>query len=188
MHKRVVLQAFCGLILTAGLVAGTPLRVSADEGDCSAADALSKLPNPLSRWGQIVCTPHGQVITGHSGWVWLQPADHALVAISATFSDDKAPADDAHPYFTKAEVTKVSGEEFDKVYGTFHDGFDPNEEKPVTYRLDLTTESGRTLRMYFFDYFSYGWGMTCPDGQCSRDSRFMMLDMNERPKELAPPI
>jgi hypothetical protein len=197
MRSRVFLGIAAALAMIAGSFAGTPTRAADDI--CAAGaptDAVVKLPAPLSKWGQLICTPLGYVLTGHKGWVWMQPADHSLVIIpaqlSGAFKAQNRPATDGtgngKAYFTHIEVTKVDGPEFDKAYAAFHDGFDPNEQKPSGYRLDLQSADGNSLTMYLFDYFTYGWGIACPDGACDRSTRFMMLDMSKRPAELSPPI
>ena len=87
-----------------------------------------------------------------------------------------------------ASVARVKGSEFDDAYATFHDGFDGHEVKPDGYRVDLTTIEGKSVRMYFFDYDTYAWGMSCPGGKCEADTRFMVLDKNTRPKPRTPSI
>jgi hypothetical protein len=90
-------------------------------------------------------------------------------------------------YFTKIDVVKVKGDEFDSAYGTFHIGFDDKEVKPDAYRVDRP-RSSREFRLFFFDYDSYAWGMTCPDNKCDVDTRFMILDKKNRPKPRQPSI
>jgi len=171
----------------------------ADESACGVApaEAVMTLPTPLNKWAQIVCTKTGQVITGHEGWVWLEPTRHAVVIIpsqnlKAQAQESKVnsdPSDAAgQSYFTKIELTKVTGDEFDKVYEVFHAGFDAKDGKPAAYRLDLKTMSGKEIRLYMFDYFTYGWGMSCSAEACDPTSRFVMLNMSEDPKALPPAI
>jgi len=156
------------------------------------------LPTPLSKWGQILCTDTGQVITGHDGWVWVEPTHRSIVIIPSQnlhaesgglkIDPDPAGGDNAKSYFTKIEFTKIAGEEFDKVYEIFHAGFDQNDGKPTAYRLDVRTVSGKEMRVYMFDYFTYGWGMACSAERCDQSSRFLMLNTHEDPKKLPQPI
>lgn len=153
----------------------------------ASSDAVTTLPAPLNRWGQLRCTPAGYVITGREGWVWLEPTHKALVVIpSQSFGRPEGP--DPNAYFTKIQVTKVIGAEFDQAYEVFHAGFDPKDAKPSAYRLDVTTMDGKDIRVYMFDYFTYGWGMACSKDACDRSSRFVMLDMNKDPQPLEQPI
>jgi hypothetical protein len=155
---------------------------------CAASsDAVTTLPEPLNRWAQLRCTTAGYVITGREGWIWLEPTHKALVVIpSQSFGGAEGP--DPNAYFTKIEVTKVTGDEFERAYEVFHAGFDPKDAKPSAYRLDVTTMDGNDIRLYMFDYFTYGWGMACSKDACDRSSRFVMLDMNKDPQPLAQPI
>jgi len=164
-----------------------PQADSRVEACIASPDAITQLPAPLNRWAQLRCTPAGYVITGRQGWIWIEPNNKALVVIPAqTFGRPEGP--DKNAYFTKVEVTKVTGEEFEKAYEVFHAGFDPKDAKPAGYRLDVTTMDGNDIRVYMFDYFTYGWGMACSKDACDRSSRFVMLNLKEDPKPLLAPI
>ena len=113
---------------------------------------------------------------------------HAIVVIPSQSQPEEGPLVHSSAYFTKITVTKGEGQDFDKAYRIFHAGFDPNEGKPAGYRVDATTMSGEIRHLYFFDYLTYGWGISCPDGTCDATSRFMIVNMNEEPKELPPAI
>ena len=74
-------------------------------------------------------------------------------------------------------------------FGTlFREGMDLREVPPDGYRADLTSVSGKTMRVYFFDYDTFAWGMSCPDNNCVQDSRFIMLDRSREPLPRRPPI
>ena len=88
----------------------------------------------------------------------------------------------------QTRLPSVTGDEFERAYEVFHAGFDPKDAKPTGYRLDVTTMDGKDIRLYMFDYFTYGWGMACSKEQCDRSSRFVMLDMNQDPQPLSQPI
>ena len=153
----------------------------------ASSEAVTTLPTPLNRWAQLRCTSAGYVITGREGWIWLEPTHKSLVVIpSQTFGRPEGP--DPNAYFTKIQVTKVTGEEYEKAYETFHAGFDPKDAKPAAYRLDVSTMDGNDIRVYMFDYFTYGWGMACSKDACDSSSRFVMLDMNKDPQPLSQPI
>ena len=179
----------CTLTLAAGLKATIP-AVALEGHDCSAAapDAVVTLPAPLSKWGQITCTPLGQMLTSHEGWIWIMPDASGTVLIPAQELENAKQATSAESYFTKIDIAQVKGEEFDAAYVTFHHGFDDKEVKPNGYRVDLISASGRAVRMFFFDYDSYAWGMTCPDNKCDTDTRFMILDKNHKPEPRPPAI
>ena len=179
-------------VLTALSASGFPLRAAEDaapQHDCAGSppDALTALPAPLNKWGQIMCTPYGQILASHAGWMWLMP-DLDPVLIPAQAMNGQPQKFGTTMYFTKIDIARVNGDEFDDAYKAFHDGFDDNEVKPDGYRVDLTTVEGRSIRMYFFDYDTYAWGMSCPGGKCETDTRFMILDKNMRPKPRTPSI
>jgi hypothetical protein len=159
------------------------------EAGCAATpEAVTTLPAPLSRWASVRCTSAGYIITGREGWIWIEPNNKALVVIPSGTLQGHADMLDNNAYFTKVEVTKVSGDEFEKAYEVFHAGFDPKDAKPAGYRIELTTMAGNDIRLYMFDYFTYGWGMACSKEACDPSSRFVMLDMSQDPKPLPAPI
>jgi len=181
--------AFSALTIATGLKATMP-AVAVEGHDCSAAapDAVVTLPAPLSKWGQITCTPLGHMLTSHEGWIWIMPDASGTVLIPAQELQNAKDSNGEESYFTRIDVAQVKGEEFNSAYGAFHVGFDNKEVKPDGYRADLTSVSGRTVRMFFFDYGNYAWGMTCSDNTCDTDTRFMILDKNHKPEPRQPAI
>jgi hypothetical protein len=178
-------------ILTIAVPLGFAAPVAAAEGhDCtgSPADAVLKLPLPLAKWGQIACTPTGHVLTSHDGWVWIMPDASRSVIIPSQMVKNEPEEMGNRSYFTNIDVAPVKGTEFDQAYAAFHVGFDEKEAKPDAYRVDLTSVSGNTMRMFFFDYDTYAWGISCPESKCDTGTRFMILDKNHRPEPRQPPI
>jgi hypothetical protein len=178
------------VLTIAALLKFASAAVAVEGHDCAGApgDAVTKLPMPLAKWGQILCTPTGQVLTSQEGWVWIMADASGTVFVPSQIVDKEPEELGNTSYFTKIDVQRVNGEEFNQVYGAFHVGFDDKEVKPDAYRVDLTTVSGKSMRMFFFDYDSYAWAMTCPDNQCDIDTRFMVLDKNHRPEPRQPAI
>jgi hypothetical protein len=202
MRNRSIALMVCTQMVLAGASMVSSARAEDPSCGMSTSEAVSTLPAPLNRWGQIVCTESGQVITGHEGWIWVEPTRHAIVIIPsqnlrAKADERNVDADQMKPegatgegksYFTKIEFTKVRGDEFDQVYKTFHSGFDDSDGKPAAYRLDLKTMSGKEIRLYMFDYFTYAWAMACSGDACDPSSRFVMVNTHEDPKTLPQPI
>jgi hypothetical protein len=91
-------------------------------------------------------------------------------------------------YFTRIEIARIRGAEADEAYATFHEGLDLKEVPPDVYRADLASVSGKVMKVYFFDYDTFAWGMSCPDNNCVQDSRFIMLDRTREPLPRQPPI
>jgi len=187
-QKTLAALSVLSTIATFG-IAPVPAAADTSPHDCASAppDAVTMLPAPLNKWGDIVCTPYGQMLTSHTGWMWLMP-DLDTVLIPAQLTDKQPEPVGNKVYFTKIDVVKVKGAEFDDAYEAFHDGFDGHEVKPDGYRVDITTVEGKSLRMYFFDYDTYAWGMSCPDNKCVTDTRFMILDRHTPPKPREPSI
>ena len=185
--------AFTISVLMALSVPGLTKPVAAADAtaghDCTSApaDAITTLPEPLNKWGQMLCTSYGEILASRAGWMWLMP-DFDPVLIPAQVMDTEPQKTGNTIYFTKIDVARVKGPEFEAAYAAFHDGFDQNEVRPDAYRVDLTTIEGRSIRMYFFDYDTYAWGMSCPGDRCETDTRFMILDKNTRPKPRTPSI
>jgi hypothetical protein len=164
--------------------AGTPII------DCvgSPAEAVMTLPPPLDKWGKITCTPYGHVLAPTGNWTWIWPDGSGTVFIPSQLVMSNPELLGNRSYFTGIEVTRVTGAEFDRAYATFREGLDLREVPPDAYRADLTSVSGKVMTVYFFDYDTFAWGMSCPDNNCVQDSRFIMLDRTREPLPRQPPI
>src|SRR5262245_3636489 len=159
-------------------------------GDCAGSppEAVMTPPAPLNKWGGISCTPYGHVLAGHDNWVWIWPDGSGTVFIPSQLVMNNPQLLGNRSYFTHIEIMPVGGAEFDEAYATFREGMDLTETPPDGYRADLTSVSGKVMRVYFFDYDTYAWGMSCPDNNCVRDSRFLILDRTREPVPRQPPI
>lgn len=177
------------LVLTVCL---NPLEMprAASVGDCAGSppEAVMMLPAPLDKWGQINCTPYGHVLAGRGNWTWIWPDGSGTVFIPSQLVMNNPQLLGNRSYFTRIEIMRVRGAEFDEAYATFREGMDLREVAPDGYRADLTSVSGKTMRVYFFDYDTFAWGMSCPDNNCVQDSRFIMLDRTREPLPRRPPI
>jgi hypothetical protein len=78
---------------------------------------------------EILCTPWGQV-------AWAGITTSASRTGSTQVRDGKA----TKVYFTKIVMTKISGEEFDKAFQTFHADFEDGQARGIP---ELTSASGR---------------------------------------------
>jgi len=189
MRNRILCLALSAPLIVGWVFTSSVASEGGNTSRCAGSPAaVTTLPAPLSRWAEVRCTPVGYVITGRERWIWIEPNHKALVVIPSQSFGRHADPSDSSSYFTKIELTKIGGEEFEKAYEVFHAGFDPKDAKPMGYRLDVTTMAGQEIRLYMFDYFSYGWAMACSKDACDPSSRFVMLNMSEDPKPLPPPI
>jgi hypothetical protein len=174
---------FCGFMLALAVGgARADEGVEFKAGNCSGSPdaAVTKLPFPLNKWGQVSCTKYGHVLTSHDGWIWFLPSAGAvLVPSQVTMGDPKEVGNE--DYFTKIEIAQVKGDEFKNAYGKLMTNLEKDEVKPDGYRVDITTSSGDTLKIYFFDYDTYAWGMDCTSS-CDPEARFIVLDKNHKPE------
>ena len=174
----------------------------ADVGSASAADsvvqdqgnpcagspkeAVMDLPDPLSVWGRLVCTRYGHVITANKGWIWTRPGAFSPIFLPAQMVQKKPAELGNKSYFTKISLTEVETDasEFQKPWTAFSKIF-PNDPFPAnTFRLDLTSVSGKTLQLYFLAFEAKDekhpgslWGMACSQSACDSKSAFLLLDM-----------
>lgn len=150
--------------------------------DCAGtpAAAVMTLPQPLAKWGALVCTPYGHIISNQEGWIWSNPGAYSPVFIPSQMVQTNPTALGNQSYFARIEMNKVEGDEFQSAYTVYNKGFGPDPKKPDGYRLDLASVSGATLKLYFFDYGTHAWAIWCKQ-ECDPSSRFMILNMSKPP-------
>jgi hypothetical protein len=182
--RALVLAVFVFAAMGAGSSRAT------DETDCTGSppQAVMTLPKPLDKWGEIACTQFGHVLTSRKGWLWVLPRERSPVMVPSQMVDRMPAPLGNKSYFTSIEIVRVNGTEFEEVYQTFHEGFDPHETLPDGYRVDLVSVSGKKTRLYIFDYDTYAWGMECLGTICEPSSRFMILDKDHMPTARGPSI
>lgn len=129
-----------------------------------------------------MCTPYGHIITSRDGWIWTQPGAYAPVMIPAQMVRENPEQVGNKVYFTHVSFTRVAGKELEEAYAAFVKGFDDEGEKTTGYRLDAKSVSGKELKLYFFENGPSIWGIWCTK-QCDPMSRFMLLNMNEKPNQ-----
>jgi len=171
-----------GISLAAVVIGFWAIAAPARAYDCAGTppNAVMTLPEPLAAWGALVCTSSGHIITNKEGWIWTHPGGYAPVSFPSQMVQTVPSALGNKSYFTRIDMTKVDGDEFQMAFSAFHEGFAPDAEQPTAYRLELTSVSGQMLKVYFFDYNVRVWGISCPD-KCDRSTRFMLLNLNKAP-------
>jgi hypothetical protein len=164
-----------------GLIIGLQSTASlADDCAGSPPDAVMTLPAPLDRWAQLICTQYGHVIIAHEGWIWSRPGDYAPVWIpSQMVRTDPAPLGN-ESYFTKIEITKIEGNEVEIPHAVFRSIFAGEKPPTSALRLDVTSNSGKALMLYFLSD-TVPWGIWCSDNKCDPSSVFMVLNMAREP-------
>ena len=153
-------------------------------GECEGTPktAVTTLPIPLANWGQVVCTPFGHIITNKEGWVWSNPGSYSPVMIPSQMVRSNPEPLANESYFTKVEMSELSGIEADEAVMIFEKGFDTSGTKPTVYALNVVSVSGKSLGFKFFDYGDSQWGMWC-NGECDPHSKFMLLNMANGPNK-----
>ncbi|MGA3305054.1 MAG: hypothetical protein ABSC26_03490 [Stellaceae bacterium] len=150
--------------------------------DCGnpSPDAVIRLPAPLDQWGQLTCTPYGYVIEAHQGWIWSRPGGYSPVWVPAQMVRQNPALLGSQSYFTKIELVKIEADELQIPYDAFQSIFRGDRPPPIAYRLDVTSNSGKSLRLYFLQYETGPWGIWCAEGKCDPTSLFMVLDMTKK--------
>jgi hypothetical protein len=180
MKVRAIFTAISLLLATA--CSGTSQRQTdtATEQKCAGSpkNAVMVLPDPLSAWGTIVCTPYGHIISNQRGWYWSKPGGYSPVFIPSQMVRDDPKALGNSSFFTKIDLTKVNLSDPDTAKALIEVQKGYSSETPVAaYRLHVEGSLGRSLVLYFFDWGKSLNGIWCGrDGkQCASDSMFMLL-------------
>ncbi|WP_444904748.1 hypothetical protein [Microbulbifer sp. CnH-101-E] len=151
-------------------------------GDCKGTpkSAVTSLPDPINKWGQIVCTPYGHIITNKEGWAWSKPGSYSPVMIPSQMVQSNPVRLANESYFTRINMSELSNNEAEASVKQFEEGFDVSEAKPTVYKLNVESVSGKSLSFHFFDYGNSQWGMWC-NKECNPNSKFMILNMTKWP-------
>jgi hypothetical protein len=154
----------------------------------SPMEAVMMLPTPLRRWGQINCTPFGHTLASRDGWVWASLDDASKVRIPSQVSRGKMAEIGNESYFTAIHETPVEGEDRANAAQLFEDGLNLQGDASNVYRVDLTSVSGRSMTLLFFDFGAFAGGMWCPDDGCVQESRFLIMQQDGAHKPHSPSV
>jgi len=144
-------------------------------------DAVLDLPDPLNRWGAVLCTVYGHLIAPRDGFIWSFPGTFAPVHFPAQMvrSNPKEVGNGA--YFVEISVDKLSPADGEKINTEFTKGLGVRHD-PVqnVYRLTAKNNSGGVHTAYFLTFPNNDvWGLWCNE-QCGRTPPFMVLDMRRQ--------
>ncbi|TVO70086.1 MAG: hypothetical protein FHK78_16540 [Sedimenticola selenatireducens] len=153
-------------------------------GECEGTpiDAVKELPNPLSEWGVIACTPYGHIISNKEGWIWSNPGGYSPVMIPSQMVRSNPEALGNKSYFKEISLKELRGEAAASAIEVFRTGFDKSPEEPRVYSVKVVSVSGKELGFQFFEFGDHHWGMWC-NKKCNPDSRFMILNMDKKPNK-----
>ncbi len=174
-------------IFLAGLIGamalGTPTVKADDREECSGTpfDAVMRLPPAIGKWGQVACTPFGHVLESRDGWVWAAVDSGSDVLISSQIASRTARRLGNESYFTAIRATQLSPREAAAAASLFNEGLTFEETGSTGYRVDLTTASGATNTLYFFDFGTFAGAMACPGDECDPETRFLIMERETKP-------
>ena len=152
------------------------------QGDCAGTpkEAVTELPAPFDKWGQIVCTPYGHIISNKEGWIWSNPGGYRPVMIPSQMVRSNPKAVGNESYFSEISLKQLIGEEAESAVEIFEQGFDKSPKAPKVYSVKVVSISGKELGFQFFEFEKHSWGMWC-NKECDPGSRFMILNMEKEP-------
>ena len=168
------------LLLCLLACSSTSQAEAASDQSCkgSPANAVLKLPPPLSEWGALVCTPYGHIISNHDGWYWSKPGGYSPVFIPSQMVRNNPKAIGNSSFFTKIDLSEVplDSQEAQQALLEIQKGYSPETPK-AAYRLYVEGSLGRHLVLYFFDWGKSLNGIWCgEDGtKCESSTSFMLL-------------
>lgn len=164
--------------ITLGAATAPPRAAEGAETDCygSPGEAVTRLPAPLRKWGHISCTQFGHMLESREGWVWAWLDGSGSVAIPSQMVKHNPAQLGNNSYFVTVDVLELQPDELKVATSVFYDGLDMEEHELKGYRVSLTSVSGLSATLYFFDFDKFAGGMWCPDDACIPQSRFMIME------------
>ena len=179
----------CAMALALGC--GTAVSQENDRDEqCkgSPMDAVMLLPAPLRKWGQVNCTPFGHTLGSRDGWIWASLDDGSKVRIPSQTSRGKLAEIGNASYFTSIHEDQLDDEDRANVTEVFEDGLSLKGDASNVFRVELTSVSGRSMTLYFFDFGTFAGGMWCPANGCVPESRFLIMEQDEAHKPHSPSV
>ena len=182
MAKGSVLLFLSAVVVAVGFDSTAPKAADAEEIECSgsSSQAVRTLPAPLRKWGHISCTEFGDMLASRQGWVWAWLDGSGSVAIPSQMVRRNPKSLGNRSYFVGIEVSDLDPEELIFAFSIFHDGLPLDKGRVKGYRVNLTSVSGKSTTIYFFDFDTFAGGMWCPDDACVPDRRFMIMEEDHK--------
>lgn len=180
--KWQVLSLLLAVTIWCALAPSASARAASGACEAPPKNAVVALPSPLSEWGSLICTPQGYVITAKEGWIWTEPLLANSVFIPAQMVQQEPALLGSRAYFSKIDLQPASDAEFDSARDLAFSDFDEYKPDRIKgYRLEVTSYTGKLLKLYFFVDGQTPWGIWCPSGKCRKSSVFMILNMAKKP-------
>ena len=81
---------------------------------------------------------------------------------------------------TGIKVDELHSDERAAALATFDSGLKLDEARSTVYRVDLANASGAVASVLFFDFGTFAGGMLCPEKSCVPDSRFLIMQQENK--------
>jgi hypothetical protein len=170
----------CALVIASGFGGTSPKAAAEDDCTGSPFDAVTSIPSPLRKWAHIDCTPFGHVLASRDGWTWAWLDGSGTVFVPSQMVEKDPDRLGNESYFTRIKVSELDAEESAGALEYFQDALEATEAMPHGYRAALTSVSGMNMTLYFFDFGDFAWGLWCPDDDCLPDSRFVVMQKDQK--------
>jgi hypothetical protein len=171
-------------LVAAGACAHSEGDDEPDDGmllDCEhlPADAARQVPDPVSAFTQIECSPAGQKLVAGPGWRWRYPATWTVRPEAPSWAPEASTSVPGRKYFRSFEVSEVKGEALAQVHerllreaSTYAFYFEAVPQAMT--RLVATNSHGHTMEIFFpREREDRYWGFLCVP-QCRPEYGFMV--------------
>jgi len=169
----------CALVIAMGFGGTSPKAAAEDDCTGTPLDAVMTVPLPLRKWAHIDCTPFGHVLASRDGWMWAWLDGSGKVILPSQMVQKDPDRVGNESYFTAIKVTDLDADESAEALQYFQDAVEGTEAMPNGYRAALTSVSGTSMTLYFFDFGDFAWGLWCPDDNCLPDTRFVVMQKDQ---------
>ena len=149
--------------------------------DCEhlPADAAREVPDPISVFAQIECSPAGQKLVAGPGWRWRYPATWTVRPEAPSWAPEASTSVPGRKYFRTFEVAEVKGEALTRVHerllreATTYAFYFETVPQAMT-RLLVTNSHGHQMEIFFpKEREDRYWGFLCVP-QCRPEYGFMV--------------
>lgn len=178
LHSAVCLAVLCA-VTTCLAHEEDAARAGPEPLDCGRppADAVTRLPEAIQSFAELVCAPNGQLIVARQDWVWRYPASYFDRPLVAAYSPMASRVEPGSRYFTSLVVEELTGEaarQRNEALLASLPNYRPEASPKSVLRMVATNELGHRFDVYFpMTGADRGWGAICaPD--CAPEMLFMI--------------
>jgi hypothetical protein len=178
LRSAVCLAALCAVTVCRAHEEGG-VHAGPEPLDCERppADAVTRLPEAIQAFAELVCAPHGQLIVAREDWVWRYPASYFDRPFVAAYSPMESRAEPGAHYFTSLVVEELTGEvarRQNEALEASLPNYQPEAPPSSLLRMVATNELGHRFDVYFpLTGAGRAWGAICAP-QCAPEMLFMI--------------